>query len=161
MTVITSTKISNLNSVTSINGSDLLLIIGGGVSSNTTCSIFSEYTRAYIMGCNNTFSNRIVASSGIQFPDGSIMTTAAAAATGMASTTDLSFAADTDANGSGIISFSVGGVVQGEFDTDGFYIGSSGSDGSWRICKEDDNLVFQQRESSVWVTKGSILGYTE
>jgi hypothetical protein len=33
------------------------------------------------------------------------------------------------------------------------YLGASGTDGSWRIGRSSNDLVFQRRESSVWVTK--------
>jgi hypothetical protein len=39
-----------------------------------------------------------------------------------------------------------------------FYLGDKDTDGSWRITRSGDNLVMQQRESSVWVTKSTING---
>ena len=49
-------------------------------------------------------------SGGISFPDGTTMTTAAGASTGQTSATDLAFAADNDANGSGVMTFAAAGV---------------------------------------------------
>ena len=49
------------------------------------------------------------ASAGIEFPDGSVMTTAAAAGNGTSSITDLNFAADSDANSSGEITLATRG----------------------------------------------------
>lgn len=39
-----------------------------------------------------------------------------------------------------------------------FYLGDSGTDGSWRITRSGDNLVFQQREGGAWVTKSTMNG---
>jgi hypothetical protein len=55
---------------------------------------------------------KITAGSGgtLYFSDGSGMTTAAASSTGMSSTTDLTFAADSDTNGSGVLIYSTSGT---------------------------------------------------
>jgi len=34
-----------------------------------------------------------------------------------------------------------------------FYFGDPNTDDSWRIMREDENLIFQRRESGVWVTQ--------
>ena len=34
-----------------------------------------------------------------------------------------------------------------------FYFGDASTDGSWRIVRSGNNLVFQRRESSTWNTK--------
>lgn len=34
------------------------------------------------------------------------------------------------------------------------YLGATGTDGSWRFCRSGNNLVFERRESSSWVSKG-------
>ena len=49
-------------------------------------------------------------SGGIAFPDGTVMTSAAAVSTGASSTTDINIAADSDANGSGDAIFSTHGI---------------------------------------------------
>lgn len=51
-------------------------------------------------------------------------------------------------NGDGTVSVNVSG-------NDPIYFGSATSDGSWRISTSGNNLIFERRESSVWVTKGS------
>ena len=57
---------------------------------------------------------------GYVFPDGTVATTAVTSATsGTTSSTDLTFAADTDANGSGVISFAVGGIEKMRMDSTG------------------------------------------
>ena len=38
-----------------------------------------------------------------------------------------------------------------------FYFGGKTTDGSWRITRDGDNLVFQRRESSSWVTKNTLI----
>lgn len=53
-----------------------------------------------------------------------------------------------------------GGVVSGDIalsSSNHFYIGDSDTDGTWRIGRSGDNLIFQRRESSLWVTKGQIV----
>jgi len=37
-----------------------------------------------------------------------------------------------------------------------FYFGAIDTDGSWRIIKSGNDLVFERRESSIWVEKGSM-----
>ena len=37
-----------------------------------------------------------------------------------------------------------------------FYIGDSGTDGSWRIGRSGNNMVMERRESGNWVTKQTI-----
>ena len=37
-----------------------------------------------------------------------------------------------------------------------FYFGAEGTDGSWRIGRSGNNLVFERRESGSWVTKSTI-----
>ena len=37
-----------------------------------------------------------------------------------------------------------------------FYLGDPGTDGTWRIIRDGNNLVHQRRESGVWVTKHTI-----
>jgi hypothetical protein len=52
-----------------------------------------------------------------------------------------------------------GGVVDtaGDVNTGaGFYLGNTSTDGSWRLVKSGNDLVFQRRESSSWVTKTTI-----
>jgi hypothetical protein len=39
---------------------------------------------------------------------------------------------------------------------DNFYLGDPTTDGSWRFVRSGNNLVFQRRESSSWVTKSTI-----
>ena len=39
-----------------------------------------------------------------------------------------------------------------------FYLGTKDADGSWRIQKSGDDLIFQQRESGTWTTKSTISG---
>jgi hypothetical protein len=41
-------------------------------------------------------------------------------------------------------------------DTSNIYLGPSGTDGSWRMVRSGNNLVFQRRESGSWVTKSTI-----
>lgn len=36
------------------------------------------------------------------------------------------------------------------------YLGAAGTDGSWSMSRSGNNLIFQRRESGVWVTKGTI-----
>ena len=36
------------------------------------------------------------------------------------------------------------------------YFGDSGTNGSWRITRSGDNLVFQRLESGTWTTKDTI-----
>lgn len=36
------------------------------------------------------------------------------------------------------------------------YMGDSLTDGTWRIARSGNDLVFQRRESSAWVTKSTI-----
>ena len=38
-------------------------------------------------------------------------------------------------------------------DTNAFYFGDSNVDGTWRIVRVGDNLVYQRREAAAWVTK--------
>ncbi|MFA6198757.1 MAG: hypothetical protein WC734_06450, partial [Patescibacteria group bacterium] len=66
-------------------------------------------------------SIRITAGSGggLIFSDGSSMTAAAATATGYTSTTDLNFAADSDANGSGVMTFATHGAERVRVDNTG------------------------------------------
>ena len=40
--------------------------------------------------------------------------------------------------------------------TDALYFGDKDTDGSWRIIRSGNNLVFQRRESGSWVTKSTI-----
>lgn len=40
--------------------------------------------------------------------------------------------------------------------TNAFYFGDSATEGSWRIIRSGNNLVFQRFESSVWVDKSAI-----
>ncbi|MBN2036583.1 MAG: hypothetical protein JW768_07550 [Chitinispirillaceae bacterium] len=40
--------------------------------------------------------------------------------------------------------------------SDAFYLGDANTDGSWRFTRSGNNLVFQRRESSTWVTKSTI-----
>ncbi|OGR57128.1 MAG: hypothetical protein A2X36_15070 [Elusimicrobia bacterium GWA2_69_24] len=56
---------------------------------------------------------------GIRFPDGTLMTSAAGTSTGQTSTTDLNFAADSDANGSGVMALSVKGQETMRIANDG------------------------------------------
>ena len=37
-----------------------------------------------------------------------------------------------------------------------FCLGDPNTDGTWRFTRENDNLVFQRRESSAWVTKSTL-----
>ena len=37
-----------------------------------------------------------------------------------------------------------------------FYFGDASTDGSWRITRNGNNLVFERRESGAWVTKVSM-----
>jgi len=39
--------------------------------------------------------------------------------------------------------------------TDAFYLGDTTTDGSWRIIRSGNDLQFERRESSSWVSKGS------
>lgn len=41
-------------------------------------------------------------------------------------------------------------------DTKAFYLGDSGTDGTWRIIRSGTDLVFERRESGSWVTKSTI-----
>lgn len=41
-------------------------------------------------------------------------------------------------------------------DTSAFYMGDENTDGTWRIIRSGNNLEFQRRESSSWVTKSSM-----
>ena len=50
-------------------------------------------------------------------------------------------------------------------DTDGglrvgaaaaFYFGDADTDGTWRIVRSGNNLVFQRREGGGWVTKNTM-----
>lgn len=43
-----------------------------------------------------------------------------------------------------------------EESTTAFYLGPSGTDGSWRIIRSGNNLIFQRREAGSWVTKSTI-----
>jgi len=36
------------------------------------------------------------------------------------------------------------------------YLGDSSTDGSWRMVRSGNDLVFQRRESSTWTTKDTI-----
>lgn len=40
--------------------------------------------------------------------------------------------------------------------TDAFYFGDETTDGTWRIIRDGNNLVFERRESGSWVTKSSM-----
>jgi len=49
-------------------------------------------------------------------------------------------------------------LTEVEIDSDkSYYIGPDGSDGSWRFRVNGDDLVFERRESSVWVEKGKMV----
>lgn len=51
-------------------------------------------------------------------------------------------------------------VVNGDIQTAGsnaFYFGDSATDGTWRIIRSANNLVFQRRESGAWVDKSMVL----
>ncbi|MEK6557279.1 MAG: hypothetical protein AABZ14_03150, partial [Candidatus Margulisiibacteriota bacterium] len=51
-------------------------------------------------------------------------------------------------------------VVNGDIQTtsaNAFYFGDSATDGTWRIIRSGNNLVFQRRESGVWVDKSMVL----
>ena len=37
-----------------------------------------------------------------------------------------------------------------------FYLGDKTTEGSWRIIRDGDNLLFQRYESSVWTSKGGM-----
>lgn len=43
-------------------------------------------------------------------------------------------------------------------DDDAYYLGDRNSDGSWRIRRDGDDLVMEQRESGIWETKDVISG---
>ena len=48
-------------------------------------------------------------------------------------------------------------VTTGELGaTDFLYFGDPTTNGTWRIGRSGDNLVFQRRESGAYVTKGSM-----
>jgi len=40
---------------------------------------------------------------------------------------------------------------------DFFYFGDSATNGTWRIGRSGDKLVFQRREAGVYVTKGAMI----
>jgi len=42
-------------------------------------------------------------------------------------------------------------------DADAFYLGDPTTDGTWRITRSGNDLVHQRRESSVWVTKSTVV----
>ena len=53
----------------------------------------------------------------------------------------------------------VGGILTGDLtipSSNALYLGSSGTNGSWRFVRSGDNLVIQRRESDAWVDKGTI-----
>ena len=41
--------------------------------------------------------------------------------------------------------------------TAAYYLGTNDTDGSWRIIRDGNDLSFERRESSVWVSKGKML----
>lgn len=42
-------------------------------------------------------------------------------------------------------------------EVNAFYLGDKNTDGTWRIIRSGNNLVFQRREGGTWVEKGSML----
>jgi len=40
--------------------------------------------------------------------------------------------------------------------TGAYYLGNSGTDGSWRITRSGNDLVIQRREAGNWVTKSTV-----
>ena len=61
----------------------------------------------------------IKSNGGFVFPDGTTMTTMASTSVGSTSTTDLGFAADSDANGSGVMTFATKGIERMRITNDG------------------------------------------
>jgi hypothetical protein len=37
-----------------------------------------------------------------------------------------------------------------------FYLGEEGAEGSWRIVRSGEKLIFQRKESGEWVTQSSL-----
>jgi hypothetical protein len=101
---------------------DFILGSGGSVTyttiaattatiTNLTCSSsFTGYQGSFTNLTTTTCLATTATVTNLVFADGTRMTSAAATATGMTSTTDLTFAADTDNNGSGVISFATRGT---------------------------------------------------
>jgi len=85
-----------------------------------------------------------------------------ASAAGWTSETDKVYTTtSTDKVGIGLSSPTSQLDVAGDIETgDGnaFYFGDPAADGSWRVVRSFNDLVFQKRVSSIWVTKGSISG---
>jgi hypothetical protein len=95
---------------TALNGGITLATVGGGnISLSPSGGSVTVTGNVQITGIGN----------GLYFPDGSFMSSAAGTGVGTSSTTDISFAADSDANGSGMIAFSTGGIERARFANDG------------------------------------------
>ncbi len=106
-------------------------VTAGGATVTNTASLYiggvsSAGTNNYaidVAGGTSVFNGNINITgtgNGITFPDGSFMSTATGGSgVGTSSTTDITFAADSDANGSGVINFSTGGTSR-------LYVANSG-----------------------------------
>lgn len=61
-------------------------------------------------------------------------------------------------NGTASVSDDITGGSDMEIDDAGYYyLGGQNTNGSWRIGRSGNNLIFQRRESGSWVTKTSIV----
>ena len=69
--------------------------------------------------------------------------------------TKVAILADASEDKLSLIGFDVDGDIE-VGGTDAFYLGDKNTDGSWRIIRDNNDLNFERRESSVWVNKGSI-----
>ena len=50
-------------------------------------------------------------------------------------------------------------VINGDIqttDSNAFYFGDPSTDGTWRILRVGDSLVFQRRESATWIDKNTL-----
>ena len=101
-------------------------ITGADISGSATLNIASLTTSGNVgIGTASPASKLEVAGvihstvGGIRFPDGSTMTTAVNPGSGISSITDLSFVADANADGSGVMTFATKGIERVRIENDG------------------------------------------
>lgn len=128
-------KISNLPSDTTLGGATEVFPFSDGTTETRkiTANNLAAFVQNYInlnglsnVTVNNLNVTGVLDVDTIRFSDATVMTTAVTATGGgLSSTGDLNFLADSDANGSGVMNFSVRGVQRMQIANLGdFFIGS-------------------------------------